>query len=105
MVCASCRQQLEATAVFLESVTTATRLLVGAARGAATASASLMLDEETHVRQYLRAYNSPQVPHIKVEPGALCDVDLQEQASGGGYLGQHHLVHCAKPCVLFRSLG
>jgi len=54
---------------------------VATARASGT-GASIMLDEETHVRQYLRSYSSPLVPHIKVEPGALCDVDLKEPPAG-----------------------
>lgn len=35
------------------------------------------LDLDTHINQYVRSFNPPLVPHIKLEPTSLCDVDFE----------------------------
>ena len=37
-----------------------------------------MLDLEAHINQYVRSYNAPIVPHIKLEP--LLDFDGEDDA-------------------------
>jgi hypothetical protein len=34
------------------------------------------LDLDTHINQYVRAYQPPLVPQIKLEPSSMCDVDF-----------------------------
>ena len=73
---------------FLTRVTAATRDLVIAARKGSAAGETL-LDLETHLNQYLRSYLPPTVPHIKLEPSALCDVRIEEGTYTANELGKH----------------
>ncbi|XP_059082286.1 zinc finger protein 70-like isoform X2 [Tigriopus californicus] len=71
IICVSCVDELERVRKFFDQCFEANRSQIIAHRQFQPSP----LDLETHLNQYVRSFNPPLVPQIKMEPSALCDIE------------------------------
>ena len=71
-VCVECINGMELVRAFFEKCYNGNQELIIALRK----SRPSPLDLPTHINQYVRSFNSPTVPQIKMEPSSFLDVDL-----------------------------
>ena len=73
-VCPECIDGIEIVRAFFQKCFNANQELIIALRKARPSP----LDLPTHLNQYVRSFNAPTVPPIKIEPSSYLDDDLGE---------------------------
>lgn len=71
-VCSNCIDDVEMVRTFFQKCFTSNQELIIALRKSRVSP----LDLPTHINQYVRSFNPPVVPQIKIEPSSYLDVDL-----------------------------
>ena len=71
-VCPECLDGMDSVRAFFQKCFNANQELIIALRK----SRPSPLDLPTHINQYVRSFNAPMVPQIKLEPTSYLDVDL-----------------------------
>ena len=71
-VCPECIDGIEMVRAFFQKCFNGNQELIIALRKSKPGS----LDLPTHINQYVRSFNAPMVPQIKLEPTSYLDVDL-----------------------------
>ena len=83
-MCTQCIEGVESVRAFFQKCFNANQELIIALRKTKPSP----LDLNTHVNQYVRSFNPPTVPQIKIEPSSFLDVDLgpiEEKLKNGYY--------------------
>ena len=83
-MCQQCIEGVETVRAFFQKCINANQELIIALRKTKPSP----LDLNTHLNQYVRSFNPPTVPQIKIEPSSYLDVDLgpiEEKLTNGYY--------------------
>ena len=83
-VCQQCIEGVESVRAFFQKCLNANQEQIIALRKTKPSP----LDLNTHLNQYVRSFNPPTVPQIKIEPSSYLDVDLgpiEEKLTNGYY--------------------
>ena len=89
-MCPQCIDGVESVRAFFQKCFIANQELIIALRKTKPSP----LDLNTHINQYVRSFNPPTVPQIKIEPSSFLDVDLGpiEQKLTNGYYDDEWIV-------------